>query len=70
MEISSNMPRQARLDALGTLPQRVLESSKYLETLYSEAGRKQKETLRLLAQKVDLTILSGGPVYGNKHLGC
>ena len=38
--------------------QRVLGSGEYIETLYSEADRKQKETLRLLTRKVDLSTLS------------
>jgi putative transposase len=38
--------------------QRVLGSGGYIKTVYSEADRKQEETLRLLSRKVDLPTLS------------
>ena len=37
---------------------RVLGSGEYIKKIYSEADRKQKETLRLLSRKVDLPTLS------------
>ncbi|MEW6185862.1 MAG: hypothetical protein AB1585_09020 [Thermodesulfobacteriota bacterium] len=43
----------------GTLgDQRVLGSGEYIQILYSEADRKQKETMRLLSRRVNLDKLS------------
>jgi len=39
--------------------QRVLGSGEYIKTVYAEADRKQKETLRLFSGKIELSALAG-----------
>jgi putative transposase len=49
---------QRRKGERAVADQRVLGSGEYIKALYSEADKKQKETLRLLSQKVDLSTVT------------